>query len=147
LAKLLEEALEDTVDVDDLFLRKVRKLIKQDGEDTDFYNLHVPMMVIGTFLIVIGWSLLNSCGYGYHSMNSVEGRYAAELAFLNTFLAGSVTAFITFILKRHIVIGDHKKTPRYDIKSLCNGFLSGMAAVTAGSGVVKPWAALIIGLL
>ena len=105
------------------------------------------MMVIGTFLVIIGWSMLNACGYGYHSLNSVNSRYNAELAFLNTFIAGSFCAFLCFIFKRHLVRGDHYKTPRYDIRSLCNGYLAGIAAVTAGSGAMKPWAALIVGCI
>jgi Amt family ammonium transporter len=139
--------LEETVDVDDLFLRKVRKIIKSDNEDNDFYNINVPLMVIGTFLVVIGWSILNACGYGLHSLNSTEGRYSAEIAFLNTFISGSCSGFIAFLLKRHIVRGDHAKTPRYDIRSLCNGFLAGIAAVSAGSGAMKPWGALITGII
>lgn len=107
LMTLLDRSLEDTVDVDDLYLRKVRKLIKKEGDENDFHQVNAPMMVIGTFIVVIGWSLLNACGYGTHSLNSVAGRYAAELAFLNTFLAGSFSGFISFILKRHVVIGDH----------------------------------------
>lgn len=130
-----------------MFLRKVRKIITSDIEDKDFYNTHVPMMVIGTFLIVIGFSILNACGYGYHSMNSFEGRYATELAFMNTFISGSVCGFICFILKRHIVRGDHSKTPRYDVRSLCNGFIAGMAAVSAGSGAMKPWGAVVVGFI
>jgi ammonia channel protein AmtB len=54
---------------------------------------------------------------------------------------------ISFLLKRHIVRGDHQKTPRYDIRSLCNGFLSGMAAVSAGSGIMPPWGAVVTGLI
>lgn len=147
LGTLLEHALEDTVDVDDLFLRKVRKLIKQEDEDYNFYTINNGMMVLGTFIIVLGWAMLNACGYGTHSLNSVSGRYAAELAFLNTFLGGSFSAIFTFSLKRHIVRGDHQKTPRYDIKSLCNGYLSGVAAVSAGCGVMKPWSALVTGVI
>ena len=107
LGTLLEHALEDTVEVDDLFLRKIRKLIKQEDEDYNFYSLNNSMMILGTFIVVIGWSLLNSAGYGMHSLNSVSSRYASELAFLNTFISGSFCAIITFLLKRHIVYGDH----------------------------------------
>ena len=142
----MEEALEDTADVDEMFLSKVRRMIKRDGDDTDFYtSLHVPRMVIGTFLTMIGFAMLNTCGAEDHSLNSFGGRYAAEIALLNTFISGSVCAFICFMLKRHIVIGDHWKTPRYDIRSLCNGLLSGITAVSAGSGAMKPWGALITG--
>lgn len=136
LGALLEEVLEDTADVDDLFLAKVRKMIKRDGEDLNFYTMiHFPRMIIGTFLTVLGFVMLNSCGYGQHSLNSFKARYAAEIGFLNTFIAGSISSFICFMLKRHIVLGDHWKTPRYDIRSLCNGFLSGVTAVAAGSGI------------
>lgn len=107
MGTLLEHALEDTVEVDDLFLRKIRKLIKQEDEDYNFYSLNNSMMILGTFIVVIGWSLLNSAGYGMHSLNSVSSRYASELAFLNTFISGSFCAIITFLLKRHIVYGDH----------------------------------------
>ena len=146
LGAILEEVLEDTADVDDLFLAKVRRLIKRDGEDLNFYTMiHVPRMVIGTFLTVLGFAMLNACGAGNHSINSFRGRYAAEIALMNTFIAGSTSGFICFMLKRHIVIGDHWKTPRYDIRSLCNGFLSGVVAVAAGSGAMKPWGALVTG--
>lgn len=107
LGTLLEHALEDTVDVDDIFLRKIRKLIKKEDEDYNFYTIHNGMMVLGTFIIVLGWSMLNASGYGQHSLNSVSGRYAAELAFMNTFLSGSFSSFFSFMLKRHIVRGDH----------------------------------------
>ncbi len=142
----MEEVLENTADVDDLFLAKVRKMIKRDGDDLNFYfSVHFPRMVIGTFLTVIGFAMLNACGYGQHSLNSFNARYAAEIAFLNTFIAGSTSAFICFMLKRHISIGEHWQTPRYDIRSLCNGFLSGVCAVAAGSGAMKPWGALVTG--
>ena len=71
LDAILEEALEDTADVDDLFLAKVRRLIKRDGEDLNFYTMiQVKRMVIGTFLTVIGFAMLNACGSGLHSLNS-----------------------------------------------------------------------------
>lgn len=75
IAALLEDTLEDAEEIDDLFLRKIRKIIKQDAEENDFYHINVPMMVIGTFIIIIGFSMLNACGYGNHSLNSVESRY------------------------------------------------------------------------
>jgi ammonia channel protein AmtB len=146
LITLLGIHLEDSIDVDDLYLRKVRKLIKKEGDENDYHKVHVPMMVLGTFIIVIGWSLLIACGYGTHSLNSVDGRYAAEVAFMNSFISGSFCGFISFLLKRHVTRENHK-IPRYDVKSICNGYLSGMAAVSAGAGVMKPWSALVTGVI
>lgn len=145
LPALLETTLEETTEVDDLFLRKIRNLIKSDSEDESFYSIHIPSMVIGTVLITIGWAMLNASGAGVHSLNSVGSRYSAEVAFLNTFLSASSSSFVSFLLKRHVVKGDHSKTPRYDVRSLCNGWLSGMAAVAAGSGVMRPWGGILTG--
>ena len=65
LGALLEEALEDTADVDDLFLSKIRRMIKRDGEDIDFYYcIHFPRMILGTLLVTLGFSFLNTCGAG-----------------------------------------------------------------------------------
>ncbi len=114
LAGLLEEAVGGNISVDDLYLRKVRKMIKKAsvsaGEDHDFYRIDNQMMILGTFITVIGWSMLNACGSGSHNINSVSGRFAAESAFLNTFLSGSFSSMISIIFKRHIVRGDNLKT-------------------------------------
>jgi ammonium transporter, Amt family len=148
---LLEDAALGNANIDDLFLRKVRKLIKHatvsSGEDHDFYAIDNQLMVLGTFLTVIGWAMLNACGSGNHNINSVSGRFAAESAFLNTLLSGSFSSFISILLKKHVVRGDKRKTPIYDIRSLCNGFLAGVAAVSAGSGTMKPWGALVTGTI
>jgi len=102
-------------------------------------------MVIGTAIISIGLGMLNACGEGNHSLNSVGNRYASEVGFLNTFLSASSSSFMSMLLKRHIVKGDHRKTPRYDVRSLCNGWISGIAAVSAGAGVMRPWGGILTG--
>lgn len=103
-------------------------------------------MVLGTFITILGWSMLNACGSGSHNINTVTGRFAAETAFLNTFLAGSFSSFWSILLKRYIVRGgENMKTQRYDVRSLCNGYLAGIAAVSAGCATMKPWGALVTG--
>ena len=66
----LENKLKDTSEVDELFLRKVRKLINAETQDNDFYTTNVPLMVVGTLLTAIGWAMLNASGSGSHSLNS-----------------------------------------------------------------------------
>ena len=105
------------------------------------------MMVVGTIIIIIGWAMLNAAGAGAHSLNNFTNRYSAEVAYLNTFLSGSSCSLFSFLFKRYIVRGDNRKTPRYDIRSLCNGFLSGVAACSAGSGLMLPWGAVITGFI
>lgn len=142
-----EAAIEEKIDIDDYFLRKLRVLIKRAGYENDFYYINNVRMCLGTAILAFGWFYLNACGSGYHHINTVSGRYATELAFLNSIVSGGFSSLTSFFLKRHIVKGDHKKTQRYDIKSLCNGYLAGLAAVGAGSGTMKPWSALITGFI
>jgi len=146
---MLDDATKGNANLDDLFLRKIRKKIKHatvaSGEDHDFYLIDNELMILGTFITVIGWAMLNACGSGQHNMNTVSGRFEAETAFLNTFIAGSFSAFLSFFLKKQIVRSDRMKIPRYDIQSLCNGYLAGVAAVSAGSGTMKPWGAVVTG--
>jgi Amt family ammonium transporter len=148
---LLDDANKGNANLDDLFLRKIRKKIKHatvaSGEDHDFYLIDNQLMILGTFITVIGWAMLNSCGSGSHNMNTVSGRFEAESAFLNTFIAGSFSSFFSFFLKKQIVRSDRMKIPRYDIQSLCNGYLAGVSAVSAGSGTMKPWGALVTGTI
>jgi hypothetical protein len=68
LAGLLEDAVAGNVSMDDHFLRKLRKMIKKAtvaaGEDIDFYRIDNQIMILGTFITIIGWSMLNACGSG-----------------------------------------------------------------------------------
>lgn len=101
---MLEEAAKGSLNLDDIYLRKLRKRIKHAtkavGEDHDFYKIDNQLMILGTFLTVIGWSMLNACGSGSHNINSVSGRFAAESAFLNTFLSGSFSSVFCILLKK-----------------------------------------------
>mmetsp|Transcript_21380 Transcript_21380/g.20527 ORF Transcript_21380/g.20527 Transcript_21380/m.20527 type:complete len:179 (+) Transcript_21380:707-1243(+) len=116
--------------------------------ENDLYAINVPFMVIGTFLTMIGWAVMTAAGTGTtHSLNSYAGRYYASNSILNCLLSGATSGLVSFMLKRHIVCGDHMKTPRYDVRSLCNGFLAGMGAVAAGAGLMRPWGGLITGFI
>lgn len=114
LKNMLNEVRKGEVALDDLYLRKIRKKIKADPYSAvdyfDIYKIDNQKMILGTMITVIGWAMLNACGSGRHNINSVTGRQAAELAFLNTFLAGSFSSFISLLLKRYIVRKDNEKT-------------------------------------
>ena len=116
---MLDDAVKGNANLDDLYLRKLRQKIKHatvaSGEDHDFYQIDNQLMILGTFITVIGWAMLNACGSGSHDMSTVSGRFAAETAFLNTFLSGSFSSIISFVLKKQIVRSDRMKIPRYDI--------------------------------
>lgn len=76
LKALVEDKLEETIEVDELFLRKIRKLIKTETSENDFYSINVTMMVIGTILITIGWGMMSAAGLGTtHTLNSALARF------------------------------------------------------------------------
>lgn len=110
---MLEALQNGEVTPDDVFLRKLRKKIKQSPysavDKFDIYKIDNQLMILGTVVTVLGWAMLNACGSGRHNINSVGGRLQSELAYLNTFLAGSFSSVISFLLKRHIVRKDKLK--------------------------------------
>lgn len=63
---------------------------------------------------------------------------------MNTFVAMCPAGLVGFTLKRFIT-GLNKELPRYDVRSLCNAMLCALASVSASAGIIKPWAALVIG--
>ena len=151
LGGMLEALQNGEVTPDDVFLRKLRKKIKQAPysavDKFDIFKIDNQLMILGTIVTVLGWAMLNACGSGRHNINSVGGRLQSELAYLNTFLSGSFSSVLSFLLKRHIVRKDKLKIQKYDIRALCNGYLAGVAAVSAGCGTMKPWGALATGII
>ena len=78
----------------------------------------------------------------------------------NTILSGAASGITVFFVKKPISLfvskcfqreGEYYKTFRYsqrfDVKSICNGILAGLVAITAGCDVVEPWAAVCIGII
>ena len=131
-----------------MFLRKVRRMIKDDYMEEDYYSIENAFMTVGTLLVVLGICSLGVIGVGTRSsINSDKSRYFSQNSMLNILLGGAASSILCFMLKRHVVRGDQKRTQRYDIKSLCNGFISGSMAVSVGSGVFQPWASLFAGFI
>jgi hypothetical protein len=75
LLEQIEEQLDNTIEVDELFLRKLRRLIRVDISESNFYYMNVPVMVVGTILVIIGWCIMASSGTGTsHTLNNALAR-------------------------------------------------------------------------
>jgi len=104
----------------------------------------VALQILGTFVLWFGW-------YGFNpgsalAISNADSAATAALCAVTTTLAaasGCVTAmaFDTFMDAR--VTGEVS----YDLTMAMNGALGGLVAITAGCSVVKPWAAIIIGII
>lgn len=102
----------------------------------------IALQMLGSFILWFGWYGFNS-GSALIAMTKDRGRLVA-LSAVNTTLSGGMAGLVAlfvnlFILERRL--GE----PIFDLRMAMNGSLSGLVAITAGCGVVEPWAAMIIG--
>mmetsp|Transcript_43475 Transcript_43475/g.31742 ORF Transcript_43475/g.31742 Transcript_43475/m.31742 type:complete len:255 (-) Transcript_43475:30-794(-) len=121
-------------------------MVKFNDLEQERHQIDNLYMCVGTILVAVAWSMLSASAAGTsHMIPNVRERLYIDRGFLNMFISGSTCSFISFFLKKVIVV-QWKQLPKHDIRSLCNGFLSGMAAVAAGAGYMPPYAAAITGL-
>ncbi|MGH7443144.1 MAG: ammonium transporter, partial [bacterium] len=93
---------------------------------------HVPMAIIGIFILGFGWFGFNTSG----ALSGTDSRVA--LVAVNTMLASAAgaTAAMFYI---------YFKIAKFEPSMTANGFLAGLVSVTASCAFVQPWAAVLIG--
>lgn len=93
---------------------------------------HVPMVVLGTFILAFGW-------FGFNPGSTLSGTdLRISMVVVNTMLAGVVASlFSMFTL--------WAKGLKPDTTMLCNGMLAGLVAITAPCAFVDSVCAAIIG--
>jgi ammonium transporter, Amt family len=105
-----------------------------DGKPKAMPGHSVPMMMLGVFILWIGWF-----GFNPGSQLGADFPIVSDVA-VTTVLAGAAGALVamcaTWIM--------YKKP---DVSMTGNGALAGLVAITAGCVFVYPWAAIIIGAL
>jgi ammonia channel protein AmtB len=95
-------------------------------------------------------------GYGFNagsalllpektSSFSLHGSIAALTA-VNTALAGG-SAAVSALIGHNWYNGGSFRDIVYDLPKALNGTLCGLVAVTAGCGVLEPWAAVVVGMI
>jgi ammonium transporter, Amt family len=108
-----------------------------DGRANPIPGHNIPYAVLGTLILWFGWFGFNPGstlsvdfgGFGYFAYVAVTTNIAAA----SGALGGFATAWI--VLKKP------------DISMMLNGVLAALVAITAASGFVAPWAAVVIGLV
>ena len=145
---LLQHERDAAFEIDELYLYKIRKLIKRELTQGNVESgIDMPKMVVGTFMTTICFCMMNSLGLNSQfDLFSQQARYNANFGFVNPILSGSTSGLISFLLKRFVTrtnVGNHL----YDMKALCNGFLAGVVGVSVGSGGMQPYWAIVSGLV
>ncbi|HWE01893.1 MAG TPA: ammonium transporter [Tepidisphaeraceae bacterium] len=104
----------------------------EQGVPRPIFGHHVPMVILGTFLLAFGW-------FGFNTARSfAAGDGLAAVIAVNTALssvAGALAAglYMTF------------RYGKPDPSVMCNGLLGALVASCAGCAYVQPWAAFLIG--
>lgn len=106
----------------------------KDGRPRAIPGHHIPMALLGTFILLFGWFGFNAAS----TLASNDVQFATVAA--NTAIAGAFGAIAAmFWITR--------RTGKPDPGMMANGMLAGLVAITAPCAFVAPWAAAVIGVL
>jgi Amt family ammonium transporter len=105
---------------------------RKDGTPRALGPHHIPMALLGTFILLFGWFGFNAAS----TLSVLDIRFAVVAT--NTAIAGAFGAVVSmfWVMKR---IG------KPDPGMMANGMLAGLVAITAPCAFVQPWAAAVIG--
>jgi Amt family ammonium transporter len=117
-----------------LLLGPRRGKYSPDGKPRAIPGHNMPLFGLGIFILWLGWFGFNPGS----TLNAADGRFTevllvTQLAACAGVLAGISTAYF--------------KTGKIDIGMAGNGAIAALVAITAPSGYVQPWAAIVIGLV
>src|SRR5437588_4854733 len=109
-----------------------------DGRANPIPGHNMPYAVLGTIILWFGWFGFNPGS----TLSVVTGHHLGYFGYvaLTTNVAAAAGA-LGGILSAWIVL----KKP--DVSMMLNGVLAALVAITAASGFVAPWAAVVIGLV
>jgi len=99
---------------------------------------NIPLVVLGAFLLWIGWFGFNGGSVG--SITTKEGADAVALTIMNTNTAGLAGAIIAGLSM-------YARYRKFDITMILNGALGGLVAVTAGPDLYTIYQPIFIGLI
>lgn len=105
----------------------------KDGTANAIPGHHIPMAVVGTFILCFGW-------FGFNPGSTLAGTdLRIGVVATNTMLAGAAGAFASMVYM-WVFYG------KPDVSMICNGMLAGLVAITAPCAFVTSISAVIIGL-
>ncbi|MGI8663840.1 MAG: ammonium transporter [Acidimicrobiales bacterium] len=106
----------------------------KDGSANTLPGHHVPMAMLGCFILLFGWFGFNAAS----TFAATDIQFATVAA--NTALAAAVGACASMFYMMYV---DKLKKP--DPGMMVNGMLAGLVAITAPCAFVDPWGAAVIG--
>ena len=107
-----------------------------DGKPRVLAAHHIPMAMLGTFILLFGWFGFNAAS----TFSATDNRFAVVA--VNTALAAAFGAVVAMFWVQF-----RSKGHRPDPGMMANGMLAGLVAITAPCAFVQPWAAAVIGTI
>jgi Amt family ammonium transporter len=106
----------------------------KDGTPNAIPGHHIPMAVVGCFILAFGW-------FGFNAGSSLAGTdLRISVIAVNTMLAGAAGSFSSMLYM-------WLRYGKPDISMAANGLLAGLVAITAPCAFVTAPAAVLIGLI
>ncbi len=106
----------------------------KDGTARTIAGHHVPMAMLGCFILLFGWFGFNAAS----TFAATDLRFTVVAA--NTAIAAAFGAVFAMLWVT-------RRTGKPDPGMMVNGMLAGLVAITAPCAFVAPWAAALIGAL
>ena len=107
----------------------------KDGSANTIGGHHIPMAMLGTFILLFGWFGFNAAST-FAATDVQFATVAANTAIAAAFGACAAMAYC-------MLTGEKKPDPGM----MANGMLAGLVAITAPCAFVDPWAAAVIGAI
>ncbi|MEY2451946.1 MAG: ammonium transporter, Amt family [Acidimicrobiaceae bacterium] len=104
----------------------------RDGSPNTLPAHHIPMAMLGTFILLFGWFGFNAAS----TFAATDIQFATVAA--NTGIAGAFGAVVSMFWVMW-------RWGKPDPGMMANGMLAGLVAITAPCAFVDPWAAAVIG--
>ncbi len=107
-----------------------------DGKPRTLAGHHIPMAMLGTFILLFGWFGFNAAS----TLSATDNRFAVIAT--NTAIAAAFGAVFAMLWTQWRA-SEHKPDPGM----MANGMLAGLVAITAPCAFVQPRDAAIIGII
>jgi Amt family ammonium transporter len=105
-----------------------------NGKPVTFPAHHLPMAIVGCFILAFGW-------FGFNPGSTLSGTdLRISFVVVNTMLASVASAASSM---GYMMLRGEKPDPGM----MVNGMLAGLVAITAPCAFVDPWAAVVLGLI
>jgi len=102
------------------------------------------LQALGCLILWFGWYGFN-CGSVYHVSKENLAQVAALITVTTTL--GACSGAMTSLVVTSMLARRQTGEVSFDLSDVLNGCLAGLVSITAGCGLIEPWAAVVIGAI